>query len=134
MTLVCGIDGCDKELCSELTDKDQALKDLLSLLKTHAKHKHKEDYKSYEEHLAELSVAWAVLPDWLFLQNFLKPDDSRTDDRVNQLVDQTNEVVDLFAELFSNEVESEDAEEPNLATGEALEISRGEEGAKLDPS
>lgn len=112
MKLICNI--CKLPLSSTLVDEKEGVTDLISLLKSHVKFKHKINFKSYEDHLADLALAFKNLPGLLFLQYFVDLENKDTSDRVGIVVDELQDGLAPIEDLFLDEEEDETKEEEEL--------------------
>ena len=112
MKLICKI--CGLALSTQISNESEAITDLLSLLKSHVRFKHKDDNKEYEEHLQELVDSFANLPSYLFLSYFVNLEHSDTNDRVGVVMEELGETLAPIEELFKDgDYEEEEIEEEN---------------------
>lgn len=107
---------CEKVFKSFLEKDGEAISDAISQLRAHVKHRHKDSFVSYENHLAEMITATASLSAFLFFANFVNDEHDLTSSKVKELGENLNELVFPLTELFGDE-EEEDIEEDDLIKG-----------------
>lgn len=118
MTLICNI--CKLPLTSTLSNETEAIQDLLSLLKSHVKFKHKIENKEYDEHLTELLTSFKNIPSFLFLSYFVDLEHEKTTDRVGVVMEELGESLLPIQELFEEEMEEEIEDDTNVANIEEV--------------
>ena len=118
MTLICNI--CKLPLSSALSNETEAIQDLLSLLKSHVKFKHKIENKEYDEHLTELIISFKNIPSFLFLSYFVDLEHEKTTDRVGVVMEELGESLLPIQELFEEEMGEEIQGDTNVANIEEV--------------
>ena len=118
MTLICNI--CKLPLSSTLSNETEAIQDLLSLLKSHVKFKHKLENKEYDEHLTELIISFKNIPSFLFLSYFVDLEHEKTTDRVGVVMEELGESLLPIQELFEEEMGEEIQDDTNVANIEEV--------------
>lgn len=136
MTVICN--ECKTKVTTMLLDKEDALKDLLSLVKTHFRYKHPEIHAEMESDFAAIIKALPVVPGYLIFGSLIDIDNSETSEIIRETYMQMEEILEPLAELFDTSDDGEELQESEVAVTDLLDKSNEfnsdiqEEG--IDPS